>query len=733
MTIGNGGPLDQIGKFGERFRGWLDEFFNLPAVRNFFKVVPGGSLALILFQRITLAGNWLIDHPVGLSKWFGVMWGAITTGQLPTSATTAPTLDQLMNDPSLFLQTALGLVFGDPKLRDALQNIGAAIYDSSVAAITGGGAPFESEGARNARGMIGFVTALGGASQLAGLTAEAESAGQMKTVGQAIQNVYWNLGLGFLTWQTMAPILQGAILEPLQRDVQRVYRGQRFSLSQQQDLYALGQITRDEMAAQLVELGWRDTDVDHVIALAYTKLSRSDVIDLWHAGIFDDAAAAARMRALGYSPDDIQLLLQLEVRQDVTADKNESVSVLTQAMSEGLISQDDFIRELSAQGYTLNEIDLRLQLIRIKQQTAQRQLSVGQLKQAWQNNIILDEEARHHLTELGYADTEVQTILDTWKAEIAPKFLQVNQSNVLEAYRFGILDRRTALDQLTHIGYSADAATTLIEITEAKYPEAFGGSPPRKQKYLTLGAVTDLYAMGRLNDSDVLAWARQVGYSDADSQSVLELIKAKGAGGGRALSQATIESAYATGVFSRDQAQGALEQLGFSPTDADTELTVYEQKNPATFNPQAVTSVRQPTIAVLVKAYQAGFIDQTQFYDQAKAIGYSQEAAQLYLETSNTKTVKGTKALTKAEITEAFKKNLFDYSTALSALEDLGYSTDDADLLLRLEGKGVTSTDIWTALLQGWIDPQSAIVALLGLGFTEDEINAAIAALPGGE
>lgn len=729
MTIGNNNNDNGIGRFAYRLQAWLEGLIGLGFIKSALGIPADESIfptMVIRYQRVTA---WLEDHPIHQQSTFNIVFNGLVQNKLPGDQGVQIDLEQLTNNPSQFLADALKLAFENPQLRETFEVIGSTIYDSSVVSITGNSPPRNSEAAERARAFIGFVTALGAAPQVLSAAAEIASVGQIDKLGDNIKNIYWNLGLGFLTWQTMAPILQASILEPLQRDVQAQWRGQRFTLNQTEDLFALGRINRDQVQSALAELGWRDEDIEHVIALAYQKLSRSDVIDLWHKNKFTDDEAAIRLRGLGYSPDDVQLILAKEIKDDVADDRAESVSVLSQAFAEGLISQDDFIEHMSRQGYTLNEIDLRIGLIRLKQETAAKKLSVGQLKAAWQNNVILDEEALFQLKALGYADSEVQTILDTWKAEIAPVFLQVNQSNVLEAYRFGILDRRVTLEKLVEIGYAQDAATTLVEITEAKYPEAFGGSPPRKQKLLTLGAITDLYAIGRVTDDDVLSWAGQVGYSEQDAESLLILIKSQTAGQARALSQATIESAYATGVFTRPAAVSALEQLGYTPDDAETEITVFEKKNAATFDPASVKAVKQPSITTLVKAYQAGFIDQTEFFNRAQEIGYNKEAAQIYLETSNVKTVKKTKDLTKAEITEAFRKNLFDYSTALSGLEELGYSTENADLLLRMEQKGITSTDIWTALLQGWIDPQSAFLALLGLGFSQAEIDTAIASL----
>ena len=441
------------------------------------------------------------------------------------------------------------------------------------------------------------------------------------------------------------------------------------------------------------------------------------------------------MRGQGYAPEDVEHILAIEMRDDVVEDRKESITILTNAFQEGLLPESDYRAALDAQGYTDNEINLRVQLIRFKQESDIRRLSVAQLKNAWESNVLGEPEVRVQLADLGYATSETNVLIDTWKAEIAPKFLAINQATILSMYRYAVINRADTRSKLKVGGYDASAADALITLEEAKNPEAFGAAPARRQRFLSLSAVVDLYAIGRITDQDVTSWAEVQGFKGADVENMAFLIKAQAKEANRPLAQSTVEDAYITGIFDRVRAQETLVSLGFTIEDADIILQTVERTNPAIFSPETVTATRQPSISALVQAVVNGFLTEAEFYEKAASIGFTKEGAAVYLANGTKSTSKGTKSLTKAEVLEAYRKNLASAGTTHTKLEGMGYSYEDAELLIEMEQKGIEATDIFRAFKAGYLEAEDAYFALAGLGYSDDEISVAILSVlePGSE
>lgn len=714
------------GRFGERLKAWLFDLIGRDNVAVFLGSA-GIPVTPELLQRLADAGTYIQTHNLSRDRHLSTVVSFLISGAPPdVTGIDEDAWERLQSDPSQFIGWALGEVASNAQTAEGLQTIGALIYDTSIGAITGQTAPVGSEAAERARQFVGYVTALGALPQSISTLAEVLSVGQIDQIGNNIQQVYWNLGLGFLTWQTMAPILQAAILEPLERDVQRQWRGKRFSQSQIGDLFALGEISEEELIEALREEGWRERDIQLVRRLSYRQLSQTDVFKLFQDGTITEEELAARLRRQGYSPEDVALKIALENRDDVEDDRRESITVLRNAFEDGLITESEFRGALSDQNYSDREIDLRVRLVRLKQESDVRRLSRAQLKDAWESNLVGDPEVRERLRQMDYAESEIELILDTWKAETAPGFLEINQSTILQMFRFAVYDERRTREELQKIGYDLEDANDLIALQKARYPADFALPVAPRQRYLSLGAVIDLYALGRLTDDDLRDWAIKTGLRGDDIGDIVVLIQARAVGPPRPLNQSTIEDAYVTGVFSRPVAFAALGEIGFGEENADVILDVVEEENPDLFSESGVGATRQPTIAALVKAVRAGLISETEYYERAADLGFDREGATIYLANAKTVASKASRTLTKTDILKAYREGEFSFNEAHTRLEEIGYSYEDADILIRLEKGGVQSTDVWQALLAGLLDADDAFRALLGLGFSEEEILTAI-------
>ncbi|MCP4208153.1 MAG: hypothetical protein GY767_14030 [Shimia sp.] len=671
--------------------------------------------------------NYLSATPTPVTQWPRV-FGSFIAGQGPPakSEEAQVTLEEFLANPSEAMGQFLTEAITGAGVNEPLQLLGALVYDTSIATITGQGLPPDDPSVDRARSFVGYVTALGALPAILDSVVEAASLGQIDQIGRNIQNVYWNLGLGFLTWQTMAPLLQAAILEPLERAAQKQWRGARFTRAQLQDLYALGEITQSRLVNELAEEGWREDDIDKVIALSFRTLSRADIMKMWHEGIIESEEVITRLRALGYDTRDIGNIMLLDVREEVQEDRTESISVLTRSFTDGFLTEDEFRQLLDDNRYSPQEIDLRVKLVRAKQEGERRQISLAQIKSAWDENLLGDVEAKARVRELGYPQEEAALLFDTWERETDPPVRKINRSTTLSMYRLAVINRGRAGALLLELGYSEDDGELLLQMTEARYPEDFGKAPSSKQRFLSLRSLRELFLGGRVGEDRVLVGLQNLGFTGDELNLQAELLTQPGELPDRPLTQSTIEDAYVVAVFNRPEARAALSALAFTEESITTILDTVEAENPAVFAPEEVSAQRQPTIGALVEGFRNGFVNEAEFYRRASEIGFGRDTAGLYLANATVGKAKSGKAASKTDVLKFYREGLVGYSEAHDMLQAVGYDYRTADLLLRAEKGGVEGTDIWQALLAGALDPNSAFLALLTLGFSEEDINVAI-------
>jgi len=635
----------------------------------------------------------------------------------------------LPNDASETVAQVLRQVFSQPLAREVAETIGAAITEPVLSIFEQYAGRDDLDPKEFARAFHGFMIALNTAGGLADTVLETVSGGQIEGVGRFLQSMYWSLGLGFLGWQTLAPLLSAGLQPGLERYYQRLYRPMRFNASDLRDLYALGEITQEEMRDEARTLGWRDQDIARWIKLAFRTLSQGDVFTAYHKGLIDQDEAVKRLRALGYDPQDIPLLFQLNPPPDTDEARSVSSSTVRQAYREHLISADEARAMLQELRYQPREIDLILALEDQRNLTEARSLSASQIRDAWSNNILSDAEVMHWLTQSGYDTATAQILLDTWKAQQQPAFMRLNKGTILGAYIEGILTKAQAREKLLQIGFRAEDADLEIALVEARNPEAFGRAARPRARELTPGVLSSLVAAGLISPDEMRERLIALGYASEDATLLASAAAQRLIEQPEPLTQATVERAYITGVLNRDQAMQRLTALDFTAESAAVILDTVERENPEAFHPELVTTLRVPSITSLAQAVANGIITEQEFYNRAAELGFRTEDARIYLALAITSPRKSTRSLSASQIANAYGAGIFPHALARQKLIEQGYSDYDAGVILRLEKPAVSEDDTWLAFLSGQIDAITAIQTLIANRYAIEDIRAALHAL----
>jgi hypothetical protein len=676
---------------------------------------------------------------------------------------------------------------------------------------------------------------LGALYEIAGL-------GQTQAFNDIAASMQETIPARLISTRLTGPMLDAGIGGNVTRFFNKKYRPTRFKASDLRDLYALGEISQEQVRAGASGEGWRDEDIDQWIRLAFRKMAQGDIFTALHKGFIQTAEATQRLRALGYDPADIPLLFQLNPDPDALQDKQASASDARAAFRDGVVSENQLMALLEASGYSSAAIGLILAIEKAKIQSSAKNLSVGEIRSAWADNVLTDQEAFHWLDQAGIDPERAAILLQTWKRQVAPAFRKLNSGTILEAYVAGVVSRGQAGSKLGSIGFSADDADLELRLAELRNPDVFGGASVAQSKRVGPSQLAQLVALGLLTPAQMSVRLQSTGYTDEDAnllaeaarlraqpaerslpQSVVEqsylagvitrvqaadllgklgytadqadlilaafeaknaaafgadpAVRARGLGQAQleqlylagildevvyrsrladlgynagdtdlivardnqlltplpqALTQSSIEQAYIAGVYDRNTAYNRLMAADFTPESANTLLDTVEARNPAAFSPGLVQSTRVPSITTLVAALQNGVISQDEYTARAQELGYSPDDAGLYVALAVTAEKKSVQALSLGQIQAAYGKGFMSRGAALARVITLGYSQDDAVLLLRITKESLQLTDTWDSLLSGALGPFDAIAALASANYSDEDIYAAFAALDPG-
>lgn len=634
------------------------------------------------------------------------------------------------DDKSKIIAKVITDAMKSPQGKEFAEMVGSIIVDPVMGFLEGYGGKDDLDPREFQRGVQGFIQAIYAAANIAGLVTELASVGTVDGVKDYFSTILKATGVEGIGGRFVEELMSTGVSPFMRSYYLKLYRPERFGPGDLRDLYAAGKITKDAMKTEAARLGWRDKDIDFWLELAFRNLSQGDIFELYNQGKITDRDAVGRLRAMGYDPADIPYLFMLNPKKEENEARDFSVSTARAAFRAGLMPESEFRGLLQSLRYQDREIELIIALEQMKNEVDRRELNISQIKAAWGENVLTDAEVIHWLADMNYAEGESKTILDTWKAEIAPKYRKLNSGTILQAYTAAVLSRTEAVKRLRAIGFTQEDATLQADLTEARNPEAFGRPIRTKEKLLGPGTLATFVQEGLITAGEMVTRLIAAGYNEADAKLYTQSAQFTKEKEPRLLSQGTVVQAYITGILDRTQAMERLLKMDFPEADAAIILDVADQQNLDVVHPETVTSTRTPSVSSLVAALQMGILTEGEFIARMVSIGYTESDSKMYIALAVKVERKTVKTLSAAQVGEAYKKGFFFKGQALDRLTALGYDPYDADLLLDLEKADVEDTDEWKAMLAGQVNAVDTIMGLVGKKYAYPDISQAFRDMP---
>jgi hypothetical protein len=538
-----------------------------------------------------------------------------------------------------------------------------------------------------------------------------------------LTSMYWTMGLGFLGWQTLAPLLSSGLQPPLERYYSRLYRPARFTPAQTMDIFALGQKDSNWLRDELRDQGWRDQDLDLWLKLAYRTLSEGHLWTLYENGALGKSDMDKRLRALGYSPEDIPLLYKANEKEETKDSTRYLLSTLKESYLEGRLGEDELRGILASMNFAPREIDLQVANLQTQRAEGARALTTGQVKNLYDNRVLGRDETIHQLRMLDYGEQVAAQLVQAWDNAALPKAARINKSTILEGYTNGSLTRNEALELLrVEAGYPPDKAELLVKIEEASV--ALKVMPPTV-KAVGLALLADFVSAGMITRADLEARSELARYSAADRTRIIDLmfLGAQVTVGVVEVSESLLLDAYVYGVITREALLARLTARGYSADDAELIAATVEAANPDIFGGGPPQLLKQPSVGALQLALQRGLFDEAAFRDKMAAQGFSADAVEIFLFNAQYQAPPEPKLLTKADIMKLLKLSVINRAEAVRRLLQAGYTTVDVELLIRAEGLTIDDTEAAEWFVAGLIDELTFSTIVTEEGFTAEEIE----------
>jgi len=254
---------------------------------------------------------------------------------------------------------------------------------------------------------------------------------------QLLNAVSWSFGFGWLSWVGLSPILNKIIAEPASESLDETFPNKDITKSEAEKLYELGYFDEVGLQRKLKEMGYKDEAIKLIlekIKLESQKkekdLSKSDILNAFKKGIITESDARTKLMQLGYSTEEIDLLIRVyTVNRDVQKKEKKrdlTTSQITRAYRLNLVERYEAERMLSRLGYDRDEIKILLDAEDLRKNVDKheknRDLTATQIAKAFLLGLISFEDAKDRLKQIGYDEDEAELILGIYYLQHKEKY-----------------------------------------------------------------------------------------------------------------------------------------------------------------------------------------------------------------------------------------------------------------------------------------------------------------------
>jgi len=317
------------------------------------------------------------------------------------------------------------------------------------------------------------------------LLGDVQSFGMFKSLKDLPNAISWSFGLGWLSWLVMGTPFQVSIVKPMEWRFNSRLRPSRMSEGQLMEAFRRGLITSEEWNRQLEQKGWRDSDKALLYRMAEKDYSDSLLREGLYNGFFQEDAVLKELQRKGYYEGRSKNIVGYWRHQRKMKILEDYVKEYEDLFIDDKVTEGELKAAYKELYYDDTEINVLIEIAKLKKIKA-RNLTIGNIKSAYDKDIIGVAKSRSMLSNMGFTPEAVDILIRTWqksKTGVAPKEEKPSAAEAKvpeEKERFltkselftlldqGIFEAEEVVTRLGWIGYNVDDARDLVTAFLAK-------------------------------------------------------------------------------------------------------------------------------------------------------------------------------------------------------------------------------------------------------------------------
>jgi SOS response regulatory protein OraA/RecX len=276
---------------------------------------------------------------------------------------------------------------------------------------------------------------------------------------------------GYLTRDKTVAIIEENGLRTEDIDPLILTAGEPLSKTEMLTLLRRGKVTADDVKAALRESRLKDAYIDDALLLETQLPSLYEIRALLTDGALTAEQGTQLLLEQGYSADIVKAIVTSLTGGTAAATKTLTESMLTDLYLERELNAAEYIKELIAIGYTQETAEELQELADMRSSITARNAVISRIRAQYISRRITQQAASAELDALQISANMRDQLFDDWNIELETLVRQLTPAQVVDAWQMNLLSQddpaantQLALGYLTNLGYSGGDAITLLEI-----------------------------------------------------------------------------------------------------------------------------------------------------------------------------------------------------------------------------------------------------------------------------
>lgn len=295
------------------------------------------------------------------------------------------------------------------------------------------------------------------------------------------------------------------------------------------EMFQRHQITNEDMQSYLALTDWLPFFRDKLLAISYNPLTRVDIRRMYGLGVLSEADLPGRYEAVGFSPQDAQLMSQFTVKYSTDSEENKLDKLRTKIINQvealfvrGKITRDEAITRLVTLGEDRQFAELSLNYLVFEQSIEStkpkletyKTKAITLISTQYQKGHISYEEARADLVTAGLSDTEAVEEL---------KYIDIERHALVNSEMISIYETRYVQHVDTQAQFIANLAQ--LGLNSSEIGQQLAEAEVKAQKRFKLPTEKQMitwYQNQVVNENEVIAYLEALGYPNTYIPIVLK-------------------------------------------------------------------------------------------------------------------------------------------------------------------------------------------------------------------